>query len=144
MSGAWHQTCPKRTGGLGARLAGDAPVLRAHTLDDDLDVLLRGTARLVQRVRERLDHLRNGLFRYPVLVELDLDQRHCSSLLPFYRSTCWAPLSVRTACSIPRLITAQSPTPSVRVSPSTVRISSPSVTTITCSVCSCKCVPTPN
>ena len=57
-------------------LAGDAPVLGVDSLDHDLDVVRRGAARLGERIRQRLDHLRHGLLGDAAVVQLDLDHRH--------------------------------------------------------------------
>src|SRR5688572_10016676 len=59
-----------------AWLAAQPPVLRRNPLDDHVDVLDGCAARLMQRIRERLDHLRDRLLGHTSVVELDFDYRH--------------------------------------------------------------------
>ena len=63
-------------------LAALASVLGRDTLDDHVDVLLRDTARLAQRVRERLDHLRNRLLGHAAVVELHVDASFAWDSIP--------------------------------------------------------------
>src|SRR5581483_9839128 len=57
-------------------LSGRPPVLRRDAVDEHVDVLRRGAARLVQRLRHRLDDLRDGLVGDARVVELDVDPGH--------------------------------------------------------------------